>query len=44
MEKVSSDQSEPVKIELRAYIEDWGKFSMKKIIKELVLALWLNME
>ena len=28
--KVFSDQSEPVKRELRAYIEDWGKLSMKK--------------
>ena len=30
MEKVFSDQSEPVKRELRAYIEDWVKLSMKK--------------
>ena len=30
MGKVFSDQSEPIKRELRAYIEDWGNFSMKK--------------
>ena len=30
MERVFSDHSEPVKRELRAYIEDWGKSSMKK--------------
>ena len=30
MEILFSDQSEPVKRELRAYIEDWGKLSMNK--------------
>ena len=30
MEKVFSDHSEPVKRELRAYIEDWERLSMKK--------------
>ena len=30
MDRVFSEHSEPVKRELRAYIEDWGDFSMKK--------------
>ena len=30
MERVFSEHSEPVKREPRAYIEDWGKLSMKK--------------
>ena len=30
MERVFSEHSEPFKIELRAYIEDWEIFSMKK--------------
>ena len=30
MERVFSEHSEPVKRELRAYIEDWGKLLMKK--------------
>ena len=30
MEKVFSEHSEPVKIELIAYIEDWENLSMKK--------------
>ena len=30
MGKLFSDQSEPVKRELRAYIEYWGKLSMNK--------------
>ena len=30
MERVSSEHSEPVKREPRAYIEDWEKMSMKK--------------
>ena len=30
MDRVFSEHSEPVKRELRAYIEDWGKLSMKK--------------
>ena len=29
-DRAFSEHSEPVKRELRAYIEDWGKFSMKK--------------
>ena len=30
MERVFSDHPESVKRELRAYIEDWERFSMKK--------------
>ena len=30
MDQVFSEHSEPVKRELRAYIEDWEKLSMKK--------------
>ena len=30
MDRVFSEHSEPVKRELRAYIEDWEKLSMKK--------------
>ena len=30
MDRVFSERSEPVKRELRAFIEDWGKLSMKK--------------
>ena len=30
MDRLFSEHSEPVKRELRAYIEDWGIFSMKK--------------
>ena len=30
MEKVFSEHSEPVKIELRSYIEYWERFSIKK--------------
>ena len=30
MDRVFSEHSEPVKRELRAYIEYWGKISMKK--------------
>ena len=30
MDRVFSEHSEPVKIDLRAYIEDWEKLSMKK--------------
>ena len=30
MDRVFSEHSETVKRELRAYIEDWGKLSMKK--------------
>ena len=30
MERVFSEHSEPVKRDLRAYIEDWGKLFMKK--------------
>ena len=30
MDRLFSEHSEPVKRALRAYIEDWGKFSMKK--------------
>ena len=30
VDRVFSEHSEPIKRELRAYIEDWGKLSMKK--------------
>ena len=30
MEKFFSEHTEPVKIELRAYIEDWERLSMNK--------------
>ena len=44
MEEVRLDQSEPFKRELRAYIEDWEKPSMKKNDKKIVLASCQNME
>ena len=41
--KSFSDHREPVTRELGAYREDWEKYLMNKITKELVLASWKNM-
>ena len=42
--KLSSDHSESVKRDLRAYIEYWERLLVEKMIKELILAYWQNME
>ena len=44
VDRVFSEHPEPVKRELRAYIEDWEKVSMKKMIRDIVLASWPSME